>query len=77
MTEGFLLMSGDERERSHLIRETVERKLRQREAAERLGVSLRQFKRLVRAWKQDGDAGLISRQRVQAPVPPNPTTSLP
>ena len=63
MTEGFLLMSGDERERSHLIRETVERKLRQGEAAERLGVSIRQFKRLVRAWKQDGDAGLVSRQR--------------
>ncbi len=63
MTEGFLLMSGDERERSHLIRETVARKLRQGEAAERLGVSIRQFKRLVRAWKQDGDAGLVSRQR--------------
>ena len=65
MAEGFLLMSADERERSHLIRETVEKKLRQREAAERLGVSIRQFKRLVRAWKQDGDAGLVSRQRGQ------------
>lgn len=65
MAEGCLLMSADERNRSHLIRETVEKKLRQREAAERLGVSTRQFKRLVRAWKQDGDAGLVSRQRGQ------------
>ena len=65
MAKGCLLMSGDERERSHLIRETVEKKLRQREAAERLGVSIRQFKRLVRAWRQDGDAGLVSRQRGQ------------
>lgn len=65
MLEGFLLMSADERERSHLIRETVEKKLRQREAAERLRVSIRQFKRLARAWKQNGDAGLVSRQRGQ------------
>src|SRR3954451_25288354 len=65
MAEGCLLMSSDERERSHLIRETVGKKLRQREAAERLGVSLRQFKRLIRAWTRSGDAGLVSRQRGQ------------
>ena len=63
MAEGCLLMRPNERDRSHLIRETVEKKLRQREAAERLDVSLRQFKRLVRAWKQSGDAGLVSGQR--------------
>lgn len=58
-------MSADERERSHLIRATVEKRLGQREAAERAGVSPRHFKRLVRSWKQDGDAGLVSRQRGQ------------
>ena len=56
-------MSSSERARSHLIRATVDKRLGQREASEQAGVSLRQFKRLVRAWKQEGDAGLVSRQR--------------
>ena len=63
MPEGCLLMSEKERERSHLIRRTIEKNLTQREAAERLGVCVRQFKRLVHAWKRAGDAGLISHQR--------------
>jgi transposase len=66
MPEGYLSMSVEERERSHLIRRTIEKGLSQRDAAERLGISRRQFKRLVRAWKQHGDAGLISRQRGRA-----------
>src|ERR1700710_2238821 len=63
MAGGFLEMSSDERERSHLVRAFVEARIGQREASERLGIGVRQFKRLVRAWKQDGDAGLVSRQR--------------
>ena len=63
MPEGYLSMSAEERERSHLIRRTIEKSLGQREAAERLGIGPRQFKRLVRAWKHHGDGGLISRQR--------------
>src|SRR5882757_5301839 len=63
MVEGVLEMSADERDRSHLVRLCVEGGLGQREASERLGIGVRQFKRLVRAWRQDGDAGLVSRQR--------------
>jgi len=63
MAEGLLLMSGRERERAHVVREGVECHLSQQEGAERLGIGVRQFKRLVRAWKQDGAAGLVSRQR--------------
>ena len=63
MTEGCFSMGAAERERSHLIRATVECCLEQREAAERAGVDVRQFKRLVLMWKQDGDAGLVSRRR--------------
>lgn len=63
MSEGLLLMSSAERERLSLIRATVAKRLGQREAAERAGVSVRHFKRLVRAWKQHGDTGLVSRQR--------------
>jgi hypothetical protein len=32
-------------------------------AAERLGIGLRQMKRLMRQWRTFGDAGLVSRQR--------------
>jgi transposase len=66
MAAGVLSMSTQERERSHLIRETQQHRVSQREASERLGIGLRQFKRLVRQWKRDGDAGLVSRQRGRA-----------
>lgn len=63
MSEGLLLMSKRERDRSHVVRQAMECGLSQQEAAERLGIGVRQFKRLVRAWKQDGASGLVSRQR--------------
>ena len=56
-------MNEKERERGHVIRLVVEKKLLQREAAERLGVVVRQIKRFVRAWKKRGDEGLVSKQR--------------
>jgi len=61
-----LWMSIEERERSHLVRQTQAKQLSQRQASERLGIGVRQFKRLVRSWKQQGDAGLVSRQRGRA-----------
>jgi transposase len=56
-------MSASERERSHVVRQSVEGVLGQREASERLGIGVRQFKRLVRRWREAGDAGLVSRRR--------------
>jgi transposase len=55
-----------ERDRSHLIRRIIEKSLSQREAAERLGIGVRQIKRLVRAWKLHGNRGLVSRRRGRA-----------
>ena len=63
---GLLAMSASERERLYVVRALSKGRLAQREAAERLGLSVRQIKRLVRAWRRDGDAGLISRQRGRA-----------
>jgi transposase len=63
MSEGDLVMSASERERAHVVRQALEHGLGQREGSERLGISVRQFKRLVRSWKEAGDAGLVSRQR--------------
>jgi transposase len=45
------------------VRQAVRGELGQREGAERLDIGVRQFKRLVRAWRREGDAGLVSRQR--------------
>jgi hypothetical protein len=59
-------MSGQERERASLVRQTLAKHLGQREAAERLAISVRQFKRLVRSWKSEGDGGVVSRQRGRA-----------
>ncbi len=56
-------MSAAEVERSHLVRAFLDGHLGQRAASERLGIGVRQFKRLVRAWRGQGDAGLVSRQR--------------
>ena len=63
MDRGVLAMSASERERSHVMSALRQGSLLQREAAERLGLSVRQVKRLFRAWRASGDAGLISRQR--------------
>jgi transposase len=63
MDGGVVSMSVRERERAFLVRRCVAGHLGQREASERLGISVRQMKRLVRAWRRDGDAGLVSRQR--------------
>ena len=63
MAEGLLAMNAAERERSHIMRALKKGLIRQREAAERLGLSVRQVKRLLRRWGAEGDAGLVSRQR--------------
>jgi len=63
MDGGLLAMSALERERSHAMRALSKGLVLQREAADRLGLSVRQVKRLLRAWRAKGDAGLISRQR--------------
>ena len=56
-------MSASERERAHVVRLSLEGRLSQREGSERLGVSVRQFKRLVCLFRDAGDGGLVSRQR--------------
>jgi len=56
-------MSRRERERSHVVRLLIGKRLSQRQAAERLEIGVRQVKRLVRAYRAQGDAGLVSKQR--------------
>ena len=56
-------MSKAERERSALTRQVASGAITQAMAAERLDLCLRQVKRLCRAWREGGDAALVSRQR--------------
>ena len=61
--EGMLAMSGKERERVRVIEAVKEKRLKQGEAAKRLGLSVRQVKRLVRAHREEGVAGVVSKRR--------------
>jgi hypothetical protein len=56
-------MSAAERARLAVVRAVSEGHLLQREGADRLGICVRQMKRLMRNWRMLGDRGLISRQR--------------
>ena len=58
-----LTMSAMELDRLEIIGRVVERRLTQRMAAERLGLSLRHVERLCRAFRRHGAAGLVSRKR--------------
>ena len=62
-----VLMSGGELDRLEVVRKVVAKRLTQREAALRLGLSVRQVKRLVRRYRDGGRAGLVSRRRGRRP----------
>ena len=56
-------MTRKELERARIIHAVIEKQLTQREAALRLALSVRQIKNLVRRYREQGEAGLISRHR--------------
>ena len=61
--EGILAMSTKERERLRLVQAIREGRRTQQQAAQELGLSVRQVKRLCRAFRRRGAGGLISRPR--------------
>ena len=56
-------MSQKEVDRLEVIQATVSKQILQSDAATQLGLSVRQIKRLVKRYRQDGAAGLISGRR--------------
>ena len=56
-------MSNKELTRKTEIERTLDQRIPQKEAAKRLGMSERQFRRILRRYRQEGDAGLVSRKR--------------
>ncbi len=60
-------MSHQELDRLGIVQAVVKKKLRQQDAAQQLGLSVRQVKRLVQRYRQSGAAGLVSRHRGKRP----------
>ena len=67
MTEETIAMTQKAIDRLSVIQQVVNRQLRQREAAVQLGLSIRQVKRLVVRFRQEGPPGLVSRHLVRIP----------
>lgn len=59
----LLTMSKKELTRLEVIQRLEEKRLKQKEAAELLGISERHVRRLLCAYRQDGESGLISKRR--------------
>lgn len=62
-TTGMITMSMREVDRLKTIQSVVDRMLRVGQAAERLGISLRQVERMLLRYAAQGAAGLVSRKR--------------
>ena len=63
LTEGLLTMNTKELKRISVIERIIDKKITQVIAAQDLGVTVRQIKRLVRKYRQSGAKGLISKHR--------------
>lgn len=61
--EDTVCMSAKELKRVHVIRQAMDKALRQREASEVLGITPRQVRRLIQRVRAEGDAGLVHRHR--------------
>ncbi len=61
----LIRMSKGEINRLEVMGHLQEKRMGQKAAAEILGVSVRQVKRLLRAYRREGAAGLVSKQRGQ------------
>jgi len=60
---GLVTMSAGERDRLRVIEAVRQKRLKQSQAAERLGLSVRQIKRLVRAHRREGARAFVSKRR--------------
>ena len=61
------MTSVGEADRAAVIRDVVKKHPGQREAAEQLGIGVRQIKRLARRYRERGAAGLVSGHRGKRP----------
>ena len=67
MPKETMTLSLGELDRISIIEAVVDKRLRQRQAAQQLGLSVRQIKRLVRRYRASGPQGLVSGHRGKTP----------
>lgn len=65
MPTGLLMMSTQEVERVTVIKQIVDKRLKQNAGAKLLKITARQLRRLIKAYRRDGIEGLISKRRGQ------------
>lgn len=63
MTKGVITLSYQEIDRIGIIQMAINKRMTQREAADRLSLSLRQTKRLIQRYRNQGAPGLVSNLR--------------
>ena len=63
MKDEILSMSKKELTRLEVMKRLQEKRMKQKEAAEVLGLSVRQVKRLLKRYRGEGSAGLVSPRR--------------
>ncbi len=56
-------MTQEELNRKTIIEQTIDKRVTQREGANKLGISERQFRRLLKRYRERGDEGLVSGHR--------------
>ncbi|NKE73449.1 ISNCY family transposase [Candidatus Manganitrophus noduliformans] len=61
--EDILVMRSKEARRLHIIEQVIEKQLTQQQAAEHLGLSVRQIRRLEKRLSEEGERGLCHRSR--------------
>jgi len=64
---GIIAMSVGEATRLHVVRKVLEKQITQAEAATLVGICLRQFQRVVRRIRAEGDQGICHRARGRTP----------
>jgi hypothetical protein len=60
---GIIIMRQKALTRLHIVRQVLDKKLKQIEAADKLNLSYRQTKRITKRVKKEGDCGIIHRSR--------------
>src|SRR3954451_7985351 len=65
LAQELVTMSAKEVDRLEVIRRMLERRLKRVKAAQILGITARQIRRLCDAHERDGAAGLVSKRRGQ------------
>jgi transposase len=58
-----IAMTQEELKRKTIIEQAIDKRITQREGASRLGISERQIRRLLKRYRERGDAGLVSGHR--------------